>query len=93
MVKRGLFEEAKGGTVFLDEIAEMSKAAQVKLLRLLQDGTFRRIGGDEEVRADVRIICSTQKNLAELCQSGEFREDLYYRIHVLSYHMPSLTGA
>ncbi|MCC4832138.1 transcriptional regulator TyrR [Shewanella sp. 1_MG-2023] len=90
VVKRGLFEEAKGGTVFLDEIAEMSKAAQVKLLRLLQDGTFRRIGGDEEVRADVRIICSTQKNLAELCQSGEFREDLYYRIHVLSYHMPSL---
>ena len=90
VVKRGLFEEAKGGTVFLDEIAEMSKTAQVKLLRLLQDGTFRRIGGDEEVRADVRIICSTQKHLAELCQSGEFREDLYYRIHVLSYHMPSL---
>jgi len=90
VVKRGLFEEAKGGTVFLDEIAEMSKAAQVKLLRLLQDGTFRRIGGDEEVSADVRIICSTQKNLAELCQTGEFREDLYYRIHVLSYHMPSL---
>ncbi|MCE9685077.1 transcriptional regulator TyrR [Shewanella sp. AS16] len=90
VVKRGFFEEAKGGTIFLDEIAEMSKAAQVKLLRLLQDGTFRRIGGDEEVRADVRIICSTQKNLAELCQTGEFREDLYYRIHVLSYHMPSL---
>ena len=90
VVKRGFFEEAKGGTVFLDEIAEMSKAAQVKLLRLLQDGSFRRIGGDDEVRADVRIICSTQKNLAELCQLGEFREDLYYRIHVLSYHMPSL---
>lgn len=90
VVKKGFFEEAKGGTVFLDEVAEMSKAAQVKLLRLLQDGSFRRIGGDEEVRADVRIICSTQKNLAELCQSGEFREDLYYRIHVLSFHMPSL---
>ena len=90
VVKRGFFEEAKGGTVFLDEVAEMSKAAQVKLLRLLQDGSFRRIGGDEEVRADVRIICSTQKNLAELCQLGEFREDLYYRIHVLSYHMPAL---
>ncbi|WP_434926434.1 transcriptional regulator TyrR [Shewanella sp. HL-SH8] len=90
IVKRGFFAEAKGGTIFLDEIAEMSKAAQVKLLRLLQDGAFRRMGGDEEVRADVRIICSTQKNLAELCQSGEFREDLYYRIHVLSYHMPSL---
>jgi len=90
VVKRGFFEEAKGGTVFLDEIAEMSKAAQVKLLRLLQDGSFRRIGGDVEVRADVRIICSTQKNLAELCQTGEFREDLYYRIHVLSFHMPAL---
>ncbi|MGI2257719.1 transcriptional regulator TyrR [Shewanella sp. GXUN23E] len=90
VVKKGFFEEAKGGTVFLDEIAEMSRAAQVKLLRLLQDGSFRRIGGDEEVRADVRIICSTQKNLAELCQSGEFREDLYYRIHVLSFHLPSL---
>ncbi|MCU8091505.1 transcriptional regulator TyrR [Shewanella sp. SM20] len=90
VVKRGFFEEAKGGTVFLDEVAEMSRAAQVKLLRLLQDGTFRRIGGDEEVRADVRIICSTQKNLAELCQTGEFREDLYYRIHVLSYYIPSL---
>lgn len=65
-------------------------SAQVKLLRLLQDGSFRRIGGDVEVRADVRIICSTQKNLAELCQTGEFREDLYYRIHVLSFHMPAL---
>ncbi|QSX36004.1 transcriptional regulator TyrR [Shewanella sedimentimangrovi] len=90
IVKRGLFEEAKGGTVFLDEIAEMSKAAQVKLLRLLTEGSFRRIGGDDEVRVDVRIICSSQKNLAELCQLGEFREDLYYRIHVLSFHMPSL---
>lgn len=90
VVKRGFFEEAKGGTVFLDEVAEMSKAAQVKLLRLLQDGTFRRVGGDVEVRSDVRIICSTQKNLAELCQSGEFREDLYYRIHVLSFHLPNL---
>ncbi|MDR8524380.1 MULTISPECIES: transcriptional regulator TyrR [Shewanella] len=90
VIKRGFIEEAKGGTVFLDEIAEMSKSAQVKLLRFLQDGTFRRVGGDEEIRSDVRIICSTQKNLAELCQSGEFREDLYYRIHVLSFHVPSL---
>ncbi|WP_025823262.1 transcriptional regulator TyrR [Shewanella marina] len=90
VLKRGFIEEAHGGTVFLDEVAEMSPAAQVKLLRLLQDGTYRRLGGDEEVRADVRIICSTQKNLAELCQTGEFREDLYYRIHVLSFHMPAL---
>ncbi|QLE86023.1 MULTISPECIES: transcriptional regulator TyrR [Shewanella] len=90
VIKRGFFAEAKGGTVFLDEIAEMSRSAQVKLLRLLQDGTYRRVGGDEEVQADVRIICSTQKNLAELCQTGDFREDLYYRIHVLSFHMPSL---
>ncbi|WP_298775729.1 transcriptional regulator TyrR [uncultured Shewanella sp.] len=88
--KKGLFEEGDGGTIFLDEIAEMSTSAQVKLLRFLQDGSFRRVGGNEEVRVDVRIICSTQKNLAELCQSGAFREDLYYRIHVLSFHMPAL---
>lgn len=90
LVKRGLFEEAQGGTIFLDEIAEMPIIAQVKLLRMLQDGCYRRLGGEKEIRADVRIICSTQNNLAELCQRGEFREDLYYRIHVLSFHMPSL---
>ncbi|MDB2387437.1 sigma 54-interacting transcriptional regulator, partial [Shewanella sp.] len=90
VVKRGFFEEAEGGTVFLDEIAEMSRSAQVKLLRFLQDGAFRRVGGDEELRCDVRIICSTQKNLAEQCQTGHFREDLYYRIHVLTLHVPSL---
>jgi len=90
VVKRGFFEEAKGGTVFFDEVAEMSSSAQVKLLRLLQDGTFRRLGEDKEVCVDVRIICSTQRDLAELCQSGKFREDLYYRIHVLSFHIPGL---
>ncbi|MCL1078202.1 transcriptional regulator TyrR [Parashewanella spongiae] len=88
--KRGYVDEAKGGTIFFDEIAEMSSAAQVKLLRLLQDGSFRHIGGGQEIKADIRIICSTQKNLAELCQTGEFREDLYYRINVLNYHIPSL---
>ncbi|GGI67086.1 transcriptional regulator TyrR [Shewanella gelidii] len=90
IIKQGLFAEASGGTIFLDEIAELSVGAQVKLLRLLQDGHFRRIGGEKEVRVDVRVICATQNNLAELCQTGEFREDLYYRIHVLSFHMPAL---
>ncbi|MGB0894424.1 MAG: transcriptional regulator TyrR [Parashewanella sp.] len=90
LVKRGYIDEAKGGTIFFDEIAEMSAGAQVKLLRLLQDGAFRRVGDNQEIKADIRIICSTQKNLAELCQSGDFREDLYYRLNVLSYHIPSL---
>ena len=90
MVKRGYIDEAKGGTLFFDEVSEMSAAAQVKLLRVLQDGSFRRVGGNKEIRADVRIICSTQENLAELCQAGSFREDLYYRINVLSNHIPAL---
>ncbi|RLV61522.1 transcriptional regulator TyrR [Parashewanella curva] len=90
VIKRGLVDEAKGGTIFFDEVAEMCSGAQAKLLRLLQDGSYRRVGGTSEIRADVRIICSTQKNLAELCQEGKFREALYYRINVLSYHIPAL---
>ncbi|MFQ6370379.1 transcriptional regulator TyrR [Shewanella sp. YIC-542] len=90
LIKRGFFEEAQGGTVFLDEVAEMSLAAQVKLLRLLEDGSFRRVGGEEDVRPGVRIICSTQEDLLALCQQRRFREDLYYRIHVLAFHLPPL---
>lgn len=90
LMKHGFFEEAKGGTVFLDEVAEMSNAAQIKLLRLLQDGSFRRVGGEDDIRPDIRIICSTQENLAKRCQEGKFREDLYYRIHVLGFHLPAL---
>jgi len=88
--KKGIFEMAEGGTVLLDEIGDLSLQLQTKFLRLLQDGTYRRVGSEEEVIADVRIICSTQKNLLELCQQGEFREDLYYRLNVLTLHIPAL---
>lgn len=88
--KKGLVELAEGGTVFLDEIGDMSELLQSKFLRLLQDGTYRRVGDEKEYTADVRIICSTQSNLLDLCQSGDFREDLYYRLNVLSLHIPPL---
>ncbi|MCG3472134.1 transcriptional regulator TyrR [Xenorhabdus bovienii] len=88
--KKGFFEQANGGTVLLDEIGEMSPQMQIKLLRFLNDGTFRRVGEDNEVKVDVRIICATQKNLVELVQKGEFREDLYYRLNVLTITLPPL---
>lgn len=88
--KKGFFEQANGGSVLLDEIGEMSPRMQTKLLRFLNDGTFRRVGEDSEVRVDVRIICATQKNLVELVQKGEFREDLFYRLNVLTLHLPAL---
>ncbi|PHM38126.1 transcriptional regulator TyrR [Xenorhabdus innexi] len=88
--KKGFFEQANGGTVLLDEIGEMSSRMQIKLLRFLNDGTFRRVGEDNEVKVDVRIICATQKNLAELVRKGEFREDLYYRLNVLTLTLPPL---
>ncbi|WP_298441957.1 transcriptional regulator TyrR [uncultured Ferrimonas sp.] len=90
VVKRGVIEQADGGTVFLDEVADMTPALQVKLLRLIQDGYFRRVGDDTEIKVDIRIICASQKDLSELCQKGEFREDLYYRINVLNLHLPPL---
>lgn len=83
--KKGFFEQANGGSVLLDaEIGEMSPRMQIKLLRFLNDGTFRRVGEEHEVHVDVRVICATQKNLVELVQRGEFREDLYYRRQALS---------
>ncbi|SFQ98827.1 transcriptional regulator of aroF, aroG, tyrA and aromatic amino acid transport [Enterobacter sp. kpr-6] len=88
--KKGFFEQANGGSVLLDEIGEMSPRMQVKLLRFLNDGTFRRVGEDHEVHVDVRVICATQKNLVELVQKGEFREDLYYRLNVLTLNLPPL---
>ncbi|WP_120511165.1 transcriptional regulator TyrR [Photobacterium salinisoli] len=88
--KKGIFEQASGGTVFLYEIGEMSSHLQVKLLRFLQDGTFRRVGEEKEVRVDVRVICSTQKRLPDLVAAGQFREDLYYRLNVLSLVVPPL---
>ncbi|MED5524076.1 transcriptional regulator TyrR [Gallaecimonas pentaromativorans] len=88
--KRGVFEVADGGTVFLDEVGDLAPAIQVKLLRLLQDGTFRRVGDEAERKVNVRIICSTQRDLGALCQTGQFRQDLYYRLNVLSLSLPPL---
>lgn len=88
--KKGFFEQANGGSVLLDEIGEMSPRMQTKLLRFLNDGTFRRVGEDHEVHVDVRMICATQKNLVELVQKGVFREDLYYRLNVLTLNLPPL---
>lgn len=88
--KPGLFEMADGGTVFLDEIGEMSLYLQAKLLRFLNDGKFRRIGGEKELKVNVRIISATHRNLAEMVAHGEFREDLYYRLNVLHLEMPAL---
>ena len=87
---KGIFEQANGGTVLLDEIGEMSPHLQIKLLRLLQDGTFRRVGAEDEMHVDVRVIASTRHNLADLAESGSFREDLFYRLNVLTLTIPPL---
>jgi transcriptional regulator of aroF, aroG, tyrA and aromatic amino acid transport len=88
--KPGLFEMADGGTIFLDEIGEMSLYLQAKLLRFLNDGRFRRIGGDKEIKVNVRIISATHRNLSKMVAAGEFREDLFYRLNVLQLDMPAL---
>ena len=89
-LKHGLLEMANQGTLFLDEIGEMSPATQVKVLRALQSGEFRRIGSNRQIKADIRIIAATNKDLREEAQRGRFREDLYYRIAVIEIHMPPL---
>lgn len=86
----GKFEQADGGTLFLDEVGDMSLATQSKMLRLLQDGSFQRLGGNETVRADVRIIAATNRNLEDLVASGLFRQDFYYRLRVLTIQLPAL---
>ncbi|MBL4911300.1 MAG: sigma 54-interacting transcriptional regulator [Alteromonadaceae bacterium] len=88
--KPGLFELASGGTVFLDEIAEMSVYLQAKLLRFLQDYSYRRVGGTKELKANVRIVCASHQNLLELVEKKFFREDLFYRINVLNLKLPPL---
>ncbi len=88
--KQGLFEHAIGGTIFLDEIGEMSPSLQAKLLRVLESKSFRRVGGAVDIRADVRVIAATNVDLREAVRKGTFREDLYYRLAVLTVEMPPL---
>ena len=88
--KQGLFEFADGGSIFLDEIGELAPHLQVKLLRILQDGKVRRIGGTREIPVNVRILAATHRNLEDLLQKGWFREDLYYRLNVIPLFLPPL---
>ena len=88
--KRGIFELADGGTVFLDEIGEMSAKLQSKLLRVIQHGNFRRVDSEQEVSVNVRIISATNKDLLNLVSIGKFREDLYYRLNVFGLSLPAL---
>jgi len=88
--KRGLLESSDGGTVFLDEIGEMVPALQAKLLRFLEEKTFKRVGGMHDIRVDVRVIAATNRNLDEQVKAGKFREDLFYRLNVLPIELPPL---
>jgi DNA-binding NtrC family response regulator len=88
--KRGLFETADGGTVFLDEIGEMTAALQSKLLRFLEEKTFKRVGGLNDVRVDVRVIAATNRDLEEEVKANRFREDLFYRLQVMPIQLPAL---
>ena len=88
--KHGLFEVADGGSLFLDEIGEISISLQARILRVLESGSFRRVGGVRDVQVDVRIICATNRHLYQMVQEGRFRQDLYYRINVVSFTLPPL---
>jgi DNA-binding NtrC family response regulator len=88
--KRGLFESADGGTVFLDEIGEMVPALQAKLLRVLEEKSFRRVGGLQDIKVNVRVIAATNRNLEEEVKAGRFRQDLFYRLNVLPITLPPL---
>ena len=88
--KIGRFEAANGGTIFLDEISEIDASTQVKLLRVLETKTFQRVGGNEDIKADIRIIAATNRDLRKYVEEGKFREDLYYRLNVIDIRLPAL---
>jgi two-component system, NtrC family, response regulator HydG len=88
--QRGLFDAAAGGTIFLDEIGDIPMATQVRLLRVLQEGEFKRVGAVDSVRVDVRVIAATHRDLPKLVKTGRFREDLFYRLHVIHIPLPPL---
>jgi two-component system nitrogen regulation response regulator GlnG len=88
--RKGRFEQANGGTLFLDEIGDMPIELQTRLLRVLSDGEFFRVGGHSSVKVDVRIIAATHQNLEKLVERGDFREDLFHRLNVIRIHIPSL---
>ncbi len=89
-MRRGRFEQADGGTLFLDEVGELSPELQVKLLRVLQERRFERVGGTEEIEVDIRMVAATNKNLLDAVAAGAFREDLYYRLNVIHIPLPAL---
>ncbi|MFN9026378.1 MAG: sigma 54-interacting transcriptional regulator, partial [Akkermansiaceae bacterium] len=86
----GRFEQADGGTLFLDEIGEIDPATQVKLLRAISERTIERVGSNSPIKVDVRVITATNRNLRQMVDAGKFREDLYFRLNVVSLHMPTL---
>jgi len=89
-LRRGRFEQADGGTIFLDEVGDLHEASQAKLLRVLQDGELQRVGGEQSIRVSVRVIAATNRRLDELVRTGAFREDLYYRLSVVPIRVPAL---
>ena len=89
-MRRGKFELADGGTLLLDEIAEMSPQLQAKLLRVLQDGIFQRLGGNKEIQVNVRVLCATHADIPKAIADGKFRHDLYYRINTVQMVLPPL---
>lgn len=89
-LRKGWFERADGGTLFLDEVGELSPAVQVRLLRILQDGSFQRVGGQHQLRVDVRVVAATHRDLAAMVSAGRFRADLWYRINVFPIYLPAL---
>jgi two-component system, NtrC family, nitrogen regulation response regulator NtrX len=88
--RKGKFEQAEGGTIFLDEIGDMSLSAQAKVLRALQENKIARVGGDKEIKVNVRVLAATNKDLKKEIEKGNFREDLFHRLNVVPIHVPSL---